>query len=225
MNAPPWLLFVPSKVLIFFSALSSEGRKCMEQNQKHSKTCTEAGMKSVQECWHGKESDYPSMKVKKVEQERVREGVRKWWDTHMCTHTHTHESQASSFLSSPSQRQVCFHGADTSHQRAITARLHSDALQRYRCGGGSREMALADKRYGRPNNPGASRWLMAQFTLRPRLEVKSWVHPRVFKNPTGANILESLFVWCRSCQQVKKSQLFSNSKINCLLFHAKKKYV
>ena len=48
---------------VYISALFSKREK-VEQNQKHSKTCT--GMRNVQECWHGKESNCSSMKVKKV---------------------------------------------------------------------------------------------------------------------------------------------------------------
>lgn len=98
LSGLPWLLFsrvfafFPSKVLLFLSALSHKGGKCMEQDQKHSKTCTEAGMKSVQECWHGKERNYPSMKVKKVEQERERASEKTMRHTHVSAHTHTHIS-------------------------------------------------------------------------------------------------------------------------------------
>lgn len=143
----PWLhfsgvveAFFLLRLSFFLSALSCKGRKCMEQDQKHSKACIQAGMRSVQECWHGKESNYPSMNVKKKKgRTRGRERAREWENdethTHTCARTHIQESQASSFLSSASQRQVCFPGANASHQRAITGVLHSDALQRYRCSG------------------------------------------------------------------------------------------
>lgn len=47
-----------------------------KKKKQRSKACTQAGMRSIQECWHGKESYYPSVIIKKkVEQEC--EGVRK----------------------------------------------------------------------------------------------------------------------------------------------------
>ncbi|KAM7365652.1 hypothetical protein PAMP_016568 [Pampus punctatissimus] len=45
---------------------TKSAKEKVEQDQKRSKTCIEAGVKSLQECWHGKESNHASMKVKKV---------------------------------------------------------------------------------------------------------------------------------------------------------------
>lgn len=45
----------------------------MEHDQIHSKTCIEAGMRSVRECWHGKErqpSKHESEKGRTAERER-----------------------------------------------------------------------------------------------------------------------------------------------------------
>lgn len=53
-----------------------------------------AGMRNIQECWHGKESNYPSMKVKKVEQERGSGWGREWWDTHTYTRAKPPHSSA-----------------------------------------------------------------------------------------------------------------------------------
>lgn len=82
-----WRLFFLLRLSFFLSALSCKGRKCMEQDQKHSKACIQAGMRSLQECWHGKESNYPSMNVKKkVEQE----GERGRGSEKTMRHTHAH---------------------------------------------------------------------------------------------------------------------------------------
>lgn len=105
-------------------------------------------MRHVEECWLGKESDYPSMKVKKVEQagEREAEGGREGGsdETHTCAHTPAGQSQAPSFLRRRPQRQVCFHVASKIRRR----RRHGDALQQ-----SSREKTeLADTPHGRANN-------------------------------------------------------------------------
>lgn len=102
----------------------------MEQDQKHSKTCTEAGMRSVQECWYGKESIKPSMKVRERDREVAEVRQRESDETHTCT-----KLPEPSLLipQQPSQKLLCFPGANASHQRAITARLHSNTLQQYRC--------------------------------------------------------------------------------------------
>lgn len=91
----PWLhfsgvveAFFLLRLSFFLSALSCKGRKCMERDQKHSKACIQAGMRSVQECWHGKESNYPSMNVKKKKVEQ--EGERGRGSEKTMRHTHTH---------------------------------------------------------------------------------------------------------------------------------------
>lgn len=90
-------------------------------------------MRSTEECWRGREE--PSKREREeggTGVGRAREGVR-----------------ASPFLSGSSQRQVCFPGANTPHQRGIAALLHGDALQLR--GSGGRESADG-RRAGPPNN-------------------------------------------------------------------------
>lgn len=105
-------------------------------DQKHSKTCKGARTRSVEECWHGKESNHPGMKC-----EKGRTGGGEQND----------ETPEPSLLiprQPPSQRRACFPGANTSHQRAVTARLHGNTLRRRKMPRRSREIALADKWYG-----------------------------------------------------------------------------
>ena len=102
-----------------------KGESKVEQDQKHGETAH-----GDEECWHGKESSHPSMKVKKV-RERGR--------GKMISHTHIQQAEPPPTTTDPHSsaalhRRNSVSPAQTRHiKESITARLHGDTLQRYRC--------------------------------------------------------------------------------------------
>lgn len=134
-NSLSWLLLVvllyrlfPSKVLLFYLLYLPKGRK-WSKTKNTVRRAQKQGWEAYKNVGMEKRASSQAWKWerdRKVAEVRQRESD----ETHTCT-----KLPEPSLLipQQPSQKLLCFPGENASHQRAITARLHSNTLQQYRC--------------------------------------------------------------------------------------------